>query len=49
MRLTPEGMFFADSVAGLFAWQRVEAVRGVAAGQHTRELLGFRDHNDSMG
>lgn len=35
--LTPRGMFFADSVAGLLAEERVEALRPRAAGVHNRE------------
>jgi hypothetical protein len=41
--LTPRGMFYADSVAGLFAWPRVEALRATGSGRHTRDLL-----NDPM-
>lgn len=50
LHLTPKGMFYADSVAGLFAWQRVEALRAGGAGRRTRDLL--RDDvrlNDFMG
>jgi oxygen-independent coproporphyrinogen-3 oxidase len=37
--LTPRGMFYADSVAGLLAWPRVEALRASGAGRRTRDLL----------
>ncbi len=39
LRLTPNGMFFADSVVGLLAWERSAALREAGAGIHTRELL----------
>jgi coproporphyrinogen III oxidase-like Fe-S oxidoreductase len=39
LRLTPEGMFYADSIAGLFAWPRVRALAESGAGRHTRDLL----------
>jgi coproporphyrinogen III oxidase-like Fe-S oxidoreductase len=42
LRLTPRGMFYADSVAGLLAWPRVEALRASGAGRHTRDLLDHR-------
>ena len=42
LRLTPRGMFYADSVAGLLAWPRVEALRGSGAGRHTRDVLEDR-------
>lgn len=38
IRLTPRGMFFADSVVGLLAEDRVESLRPAAAGVHTRDL-----------
>jgi len=49
LRLTPRGMFYADSVAGLFAWRRVEALRETGAGRHTREVVGDRMFVDFMG
>jgi oxygen-independent coproporphyrinogen-3 oxidase len=49
VRLTPLGMFFADSVAGLLAWPRVEALRHLSAGVHTRDLLERRVVLDYMG
>jgi oxygen-independent coproporphyrinogen-3 oxidase len=49
LRLTPRGMFYADSVAGLLAWPRVEALRASGAGEHTRDLLGRRLLVDFMG
>lgn len=39
LELTPKGMFYADAIAGLIAEPRVEALRGEAAGVHTRSLL----------
>lgn len=49
LELTPRGMFFADSIAGLFSWRRVETLRPVAAGEHTRDLLNRRAVVDFMG
>jgi len=49
LRLTPRGMFFADSIAGLFAFPRVEALRAEAAGQRTRDLLDRKVVADFMG
>lgn len=49
LEFTPRGMFFADSVAGLFSWRRVQALRPMAAGQHTRDLLNRRAVVDFMG
>lgn len=49
LELTPRGMFYADSVAGLFSWQRVETLRPSAEGQHTRDLLSRRAVVDFMG
>jgi coproporphyrinogen III oxidase-like Fe-S oxidoreductase len=47
LRLSPQGMFYADSVAGLLSWPRVEALRSSGAGLHTQDLLAddlwFRD------
>lgn len=47
LRLSPRGMFYADSVAGLLSWPRVEALRSAGAGRHTRDVLAdevrFRD------
>ncbi|MGC4121916.1 MAG: hypothetical protein QM765_46510 [Myxococcales bacterium] len=37
LALTPRGRFFADSIAGLLAEPRVEALRPLAAGVHTRD------------
>lgn len=34
LRLTPRGMFHADSVAGLLAWRRVEALRRAQGRRH---------------
>lgn len=45
LRLTPRGMFFADSVAGLLAWRRAAALRPAAWGRHTANLL--RDEDDA--
>lgn len=42
LRLTPRGMYFADSVVGLLAWQRVQALRGESAGVHTSDALNAR-------
>lgn len=39
LHLTPRGMFYADSVAGLLAQPRVEVVRAGGAGRRTRDLL----------
>jgi oxygen-independent coproporphyrinogen-3 oxidase len=47
--LTPRGMFYADAVAGLLAWERVEALRPTGAGQRTRDLLDRRLVVDFMG
>jgi coproporphyrinogen III oxidase-like Fe-S oxidoreductase len=44
--LTPRGMFYADTVAGLLAWRRVEAVRPAAAGRHSVEAP---EPSDFMG
>jgi oxygen-independent coproporphyrinogen-3 oxidase len=49
VHLTPLGMFFADSVAGLLAWPRVEELRHRSAGVHTRDLLERRVVVDYMG
>ena len=49
LRLTPRGMFYADSVAGLLAWARVEALRPTGAGERTRDLLSRRMLVDFMG
>ncbi len=49
LRLTPRGMFYADSVAGLLAWQRATALRASGAGRHTRDVLEDRLHVDFMG
>lgn len=49
MRLTPRGMFFGDSVSGLFAWRRAEALRPQGAGKRTADLLGTRTMVDFMG
>ncbi|MFO0590566.1 MAG: hypothetical protein U0441_23695 [Polyangiaceae bacterium] len=50
LRLTPRGMFYADSVAGLFAWRRGESLREKGAGRTTRDLLDDRVRfNDFMG
>ncbi len=49
LRLTAEGMFFADSVAGLLAWRRTEQLRPSAKGEHTRDLLERRVVVDFMG
>ncbi|WP_437723950.1 radical SAM protein [Sorangium sp. So ce861] len=50
LRLTPRGMFYADSVAGLLAWRRVEALRAGGAGRRTRDLLQDKVRlNDFMG
>jgi coproporphyrinogen III oxidase-like Fe-S oxidoreductase len=38
-RLTPRGMFFADSVAGLLAEDRVHEIAPAAAGRSTHEIL----------
>jgi hypothetical protein len=57
LTLTPSGMFYSDSVAGLLAAGRVAELRGVppAPRGRVRELRGphavgwrkFRDPNDS--
>jgi coproporphyrinogen III oxidase-like Fe-S oxidoreductase len=39
LALTPRGMFFADSVAGLFASRRAAEVRSMGAGIHTQDVL----------
>jgi len=50
LHLTPRGMFYADSVAGLLAWHHVDALRAAGAGRHTRDVLQdevrirFTDH-----
>ena len=50
LRLTPRGMFYADSAAGLFAWSRAESLREKGAGRSTREMLqGAIRFNDFMG
>lgn len=49
LRLTPRGMFYADSIAGLFAAPRVEALRAGAAGLHTNDLHDEAVDNDFMG
>jgi oxygen-independent coproporphyrinogen-3 oxidase len=50
LHLTPRGMFHADSVAGLLAWPRVEALRADGAGRSTRDLLQDKVRlNDFMG
>ncbi|HVK64817.1 MAG TPA: radical SAM protein [Polyangium sp.] len=50
LHLTPRGMFYADSVAGLLAWPRVEALRASGAGRRTRDLLQDKMRiNDFMG
>lgn len=49
LRLTPRGMFYADSVAGLLAWPRVEALRPTGKGERTRDLLKRRVFVDHMG
>jgi oxygen-independent coproporphyrinogen-3 oxidase len=49
LRLTPRGMFYADSIAGLFASSRVARLRGEGAGRHTRDLLDDRLLVDFMG
>lgn len=46
--LSPRGMYYADTVAGLLAWTRAEQVRGAAAGRHTRNVLHESVHA-SMG
>jgi oxygen-independent coproporphyrinogen-3 oxidase len=42
LHLTPKGMYFADSVVGLLAWQRVQDLRSESAGVHTRDALDAR-------
>jgi oxygen-independent coproporphyrinogen-3 oxidase len=37
LALTPRGMFFADSIAGLLSEDRVDALRPLAAAAHTRD------------
>jgi coproporphyrinogen III oxidase-like Fe-S oxidoreductase len=37
--MTPNGMFFADSITGLLAWPRTTELRALGAGQHTSDLL----------
>jgi len=49
LTLTPRGMAYADSVAGLFSWRRVEALRETGGGMHTRDLLQQRMLVDFMG
>lgn len=49
LSLTERGMFYADSVAGLLAWQRAQALRHDAAGLRTVDLLGSRARVDFMG
>lgn len=49
LTLTPRGMTYADSVAGLFASARVEQLRATAAGKHTADALGERMIVDFMG
>ena len=49
LRLEPRGMFYADSVVGLLAWARAEALRPAGAGQRTRDLLSRRLVLDFMG
>ena len=39
LRLTPRGMFFADSIVGLIGSPRVEALRSRGTGRHTLSLL----------
>ena len=39
LRLTPRGMFFADSVAGLLAEDRVHEIAPAAAGRSTYAIL----------
>lgn len=50
LHLTPRGMFFADSVAGLLAWPRALALRASGAGLHTPYMLfPRRRYHDGMG
>lgn len=42
LRLSPQGMFYADAITGLLSWPRVEALRSSGAGRHTRDLLADR-------
>jgi oxygen-independent coproporphyrinogen-3 oxidase len=49
LRLTPRGMFYADSAAGLLAWPRALALRPSGAGERTRDLLKRRVMVDFMG
>jgi oxygen-independent coproporphyrinogen-3 oxidase len=49
LALTPRGMFYADAVAGLFAWQRVQSLDQSGAGRHTRDLLEEKLRLDRMG
>ena len=39
LRLTPRGMFYADSVVGLLAELRIETLKSRGAGRTTRDLL----------
>jgi oxygen-independent coproporphyrinogen-3 oxidase len=49
LTLTARGMFYADSVAGLFSSTRVAELHEAGAGRHTRDLLGDRMLVDFMG
>lgn len=49
LALTPRGMFYADSVAGLFSAARVSELRATSAGRHTSDLLADRMLVDFMG
>ena len=50
LRLTPKGMFYADSVVGLLTWQRVDALRATGAGHRTRDVVRERlELDDHMG
>jgi oxygen-independent coproporphyrinogen-3 oxidase len=50
VHLTPRGMFYADSVAGLLAWPLVEARRAAGGGRRTRDSLApERGPDDLMG
>lgn len=48
LELTPRGMFYADSVAGLLAWPRVEALRASGAGYRTSDLLREEPSSESF-